>query len=209
MTQRPRTKSLSLTTQANWWLDFGLFVSALVALASGCYFLYFVSGGYQGGRNPTYGVTFLFSRQTWDLIHTWSGVAMIAAVAVHLAIHLRWIGMMARKVASVLRRRSVLSKGAKVNVLVDLAVAISFLLTAVSGVYFLFDTRSGWQVAASGGQFLFSRTTWDLIHTWSAVALVSAVVVHLAIHWGWIAKVTAKQWRRLPGRRSTAIPSQA
>lgn len=196
MTQRTRTKSLSLTTQTNWWLDLGLFISALVALASGCYFLYFVSGGYQGGRNPTYGVTFLFSRQTWDLLHTWSGVAMIAAVAVHLTIHLRWIGAMSRKVASVLRRRSVLSQGAKVNVLVDLAVAISFLLTAASGVYFLFDTRSGWQVAASDGQFLFSRTTWDLIHTWSAVALVSAVAVHLAIHWGWITKVTAKLWRR-------------
>jgi hypothetical protein len=33
---------------------------------------------------------FIFIATTWDLIHMWSGVAMIAA-AIHLAIHWRWV----------------------------------------------------------------------------------------------------------------------
>lgn len=34
---------------------------------------------------------FLFDATTWDLIHTWAGVALIGAALVHLAIHWRWI----------------------------------------------------------------------------------------------------------------------
>ena len=194
MADNTRTRPLSLATRLNWLLDVAVFAGALVAALSGIYFLYFVSG-YQGGRNPTYGITLLFTRETWDLLHTWAGVAMIAAVALHLAIHLNWIGMMTRKVSAALRGKSGMSKGARINVLVDLVIAISFLLAAVSGVYFLVDVRSGWQVAGSVPLFLWSRTTWDIIHTWSAVTLIVAAIVHLAIHWGWVTKVTARMWR--------------
>lgn len=195
MADNSRPRPLSPTTRRNWLLDATVFAGALIAAISGVYFLVFVSGGYQGGRNPTYGITFLLERETWDLIHTWSGVLMISAVALHLTVHLNWIGMMSRKVLATLRRQSSLSKGARTNVLVDLAIAISFFLTAVSGVYFLVDTRSNWQVTSDTPLFLFSRTTWDLIHTWSAVTLIVAVVLHLAIHWGWVTKVTTKVWQ--------------
>jgi hypothetical protein len=188
-------------------LDAAVFVGALIAALSGIYFLYFV-GGYQGGRNPTYGITFLFARETWDLVHTWAGVTMIAAVMLHLAIHLNWIGMMWRKMTATLRGKSGMSKGARVNVLVDLVIAISFLLAAISGVYFLFDVRSGWQAAGSAPLFLWSRTTWDLIHTWSGVTLIIAAIVHLAIHWGWVTKVTAKMWRSIPlPRKASKAPT--
>lgn len=197
MADNTRPRPLSPTTRLNWLLDAVVFLAAVSAAITGVYFLYFVSGGYQGGRNPTYGITLFFDRQTWDLIHTWSGVIMISAVALHLGIHLKWIGMMGRKVLAALRRTSSLSKGAKINVLVDLAIALSFFLAAASGIYFLFDVRSGWQVTNSTPLFLFSRTTWDLIHTWSGVTLIVAALVHLAIHWGWVTKVTAKMWRSM------------
>jgi hypothetical protein len=194
MADNTRTRPLSPATRLNWLLDVAVFAGAVVASLSGIYFLYFVSG-YQGGRNPTYGVTFLFARETWDLLHAWSGVVMVAAVALHLAIHLNWIGMMTRKVAAALRGKSGMSKGARVNVLVDLVIALSFFLAAASGIYFLFDVRSGWQVTNDTPLFLLSRTTWDLIHTWSAVTLIVAAIVHLAIHWGWVTKVTARMVR--------------
>jgi hypothetical protein len=200
MADNTRTRPLSPATRLNWLLDAAVFLGAVLASLSGIYFLYFV-GGYQGGRNPTYGITMLFGRETWDLLHTWAGVIMIAAVALHLAIHLNWIGMMTRKVMATLRGRSGMSKGARVNVVVDLVIAISFLLAAASGVYFLFDVRSGWQVTGSAPLFLWSRTTWDIIHTWSGVTLIVAAIVHLAIHWGWVTKVTAKMWRSV-GRRA-------
>ncbi len=131
---------------------------------------------------------------------------MIAAVALHLVIHLNWIGMMGRKVMATLRGKSGMSKGARINVLVDLAIAISFLLTAISGVYFLFDVRSGWQVT-SAAPFLWSRTTWDLLHTWSSVTLIVAAIVHLAIHWGWVTKVTVKMWRSVRSRADSPASS--
>ena len=80
MADKTRTRSLSPATRLNWLLDAAVFLGAVIAALSGVYFLYFVSG-YQGGRNPTYGITLLFSRTTWDLIHAWAGVVMIAASA--------------------------------------------------------------------------------------------------------------------------------
>ncbi len=60
-------KRIQAITGRNKWLLFAVvFLSGLVAALSGIYFLFVPSGGYQGGRNPTYGLTILFSRHTWD-----------------------------------------------------------------------------------------------------------------------------------------------
>ena len=196
-------RPLSWTTRLNWVLDVMVLLGAVVAALSGLYFLYFVSGGYQGGRNPTYGVTFLADRTTWDMLHTWGGILMISAALIHLAIHLDWIGMMGRKMVAIVRGTSRgLSRGAKTNLLVDAAIAISFLLCAGSGVYFLFAPTGGFQGGANPGwdpMFLFSRSTWDLIHTWSGVTMVVAAIIHLVIHWRWITKVTARMLERRRG----------
>ena len=94
--------------------------------------------GIQGGRNPAYNLVILFSRATWEDLHTWGGVAMIIAVAVHFTLHWDWTKMMARRIgACLLDRQARMSRGALRNALLDLVVAISFLLTAISGIYFL------------------------------------------------------------------------
>jgi preprotein translocase subunit SecY len=191
-----KRSGVSRQTQTNWLIDAAVFIGAILAALSGIYFLFLPSGGYQGGRNPLYGVTILFSRYTWDDLHTWGGVLMIAAVVIHLAIHWDWVKMMARRIVNAMRcRGSRLSRGAQINVVVDLAVGVSFLLCALTGVYFMFAPSGGFQ----GGQnlvwdpgFLFSRTTWDLIHTWSGVILIVAAVIHFAIHWRWVKNVTRR-----------------
>jgi hypothetical protein len=43
--------------------------------------------------------------------------------------------------------------------------------------------------------FLFSRTAWDLIHLWSSVLFISSFILHFAIHWGWVTKVTRKMFQ--------------
>jgi ABC-type transporter Mla subunit MlaD len=53
---------ISMQTRKNWLIDAAVFVGGIVAALSGIYFLFLPSGGYQGGRNPTYGITFLFDR---------------------------------------------------------------------------------------------------------------------------------------------------
>lgn len=179
--------SLSRRTQVNWLIDAGLFLAALAAILSGIYFLYLPSG-YQGGRNPWYDVRIVFDRATWSDIHTWGGVLMIVAVVIHLAIHLKWIESMGKRLYNMLRGRgSPMSKGAKVNLGINAAIALSFLLTAISGIYFLFAPQGHARPAV-----VFSPTTWDLIHTWAGVVMIVAALLHFVIHWRWITKVTTK-----------------
>jgi len=184
----------SAQTRRNWLIDAALFIGGLVATLSGIYFLFLPSGGYQGGRNPMYGVTILFERYSWESMHTWSGLAMLAAVVVHLAVHWRWVSMMSRRVVNSLRSNGTrMSKGARLNVALDALVALSFVLTAISGVVLLF--------APSGGHASGAAVAWDLLHTWAGVVLISAAVVHLVIHWRWVKNVTRRvvlSWWPLP-----------
>jgi hypothetical protein len=198
-----KARSISWKTRKNWLIDFAVFCGGVLAILSGIYFLYLPSGGYQGGRNPMYDITVLFTRHTWGDIHTWGGVLMIVAVVIHLAIHWQWVTMMGRRMVSVLRQRgSKFSRGAKINLVVDLIIALAFLLTAVSGIYFLF-VPGGHQAslaAASNPDFLFSRLTWDMVHTWAGVTMTVAAIVHFAIHWRWVVNVS---------RRFFQLPEQA
>lgn len=187
---------MSAQTRKNWLIDAALFLSALAATASGVYFLFVTSGGYQGGRNPFYGVTILFDRLTWDNLHTWGGVLMIIAAAVHVVIHWGWVKTMTRRVVNIVfRRGGGLSRGGWVNVLVDLAIALSFVVTAISGVYFLLIPAGGFEGGRNPAwdpNFLFPRATWDAIHTWGGVILIVAALVHFYIHWRWVRNVTVK-----------------
>jgi cytochrome b subunit of formate dehydrogenase len=182
--------------RSKWLLFAVVFLSGLVAAASGIYFLFVPSGGYQGGRNPWYEVTILFSRHTWEDLHAWGGVLMIAVAVFHFVTHWRWVKVMRKRtVEALFSRETKLSKGPRLNVAINLVVAVSFLLTAVSGIYFLFAPTGGFQGGRNAGwdpMFLFSRTTWDLIHTWAGVVFIGAAVVHFWIHWRWIKNTTTR-----------------
>jgi hypothetical protein len=187
---------MSMQTRANWLVDAAVFLGGIVAVLSGVYFLFLPSGGYQGGRNPAYGITILFDRHSWSDLHTWGGVIMIAAIAVHFVIHWQWVKMMGRRmISAMLSKGARFSKGAKINVAIDALVAASFLVCALSGIYFLFAPSGGFQGGQNPGwdpNWLFSRITWDLIHTWSGVVLIVAAVIHFAIHWRWVKNVTQR-----------------
>lgn len=180
-------KSLSLQTRMNWLIDAVPLGGGVLAAITGIYFLFLPSGGYRGGRNPYYGITVLFDRHTWDAWHTWTGILMIAAVVIHFAIHWKWVKMMiARTIQTMLSHNSQMSRGTRINVAVDATIASSFVVAAVSGLYFFFFP------ASTRTTLLFNSTTWDLIHTWSGVVLIVAALVHLAIHWRWIVNVTSR-----------------
>jgi preprotein translocase subunit SecY len=157
-----------------------------------------------------YNVTVLFTRHSWGDIHTWGGLLMIVAVAVHFAIHWQWVTMMARRMAGILRRRgSRFSRGAKINLVVDVIIALAFLVTAISGIYFLFvpGGRQAGLSAASNPDILFSRQTWDLIHTWAGISMTVAAMLHFAIHWRWVVNVTRRFFRLPEQARRAALQS--
>ena len=181
-------RGMSKITQRNWWIDAVLFGSALIAALSGLYFLYFPTGGYQGGRNPTYNIQILFSRHTWSDLHMWGGIVMIAIAIIHLTLHWSWVVNMTRRlIKEITRVNGKMNRRSLLNLILNAVVALSFLLAAISSVYFLF---------VPGGRgvvdpvFLFSRITWDLIHTWAGVTLIAGGVVHFAIHWRWVVNVS-------------------
>ena len=185
-------RSLSLQTRINWLIDASVFIGGLIASITGIYFLFLPSGGYRGGRNPFYGITIFFDRHTWSDLHTWLGIVMIVAAVIHLTIHWTWVKMMAKRVIyTATVRGTKLSQGAKINVAVDAMVAISFIITALSGLYFFFFPEG------SRVTVLFNSTMWDLVHTWAGVVMIVAIMTHLAIHWRWITNVTSRFFQGL------------
>jgi hypothetical protein len=198
---------ISKQNQRNWWMDAFLFVSALLAGMSGIYFLYFPIGGYQGGRNPAYGLSILFDRSTWDVLHTWGGVAMIVIAIIHLVIHWPWVMSMTRWLGKVFRRETQFTgRGGFQNLLLNTVIALSFIVTTFSGVYFLFFPGGQGNVDP---MILFMRSTWDIIHTWAGVTLMSAGIFHFIIHWRWIVKVTEKMVQSIPLKKSEDVLKQS
>ena len=180
-------RGMSKITLRNWWIDAVLFTSALIAALSGVYFLYFPTGGYQGGRNPYYNIQILFTRHTWDDLHTWGGIVMIAIAAIHLILHWSWVVNMTRRAYKDLAGiNGKMNWRGRLNLILNVVVGLSFLLTAISGIYFLYVPGGR---GAVDPMFLFTRITWDLIHTWAGVTLIAAGVIHFAIHWRWVVNV--------------------
>jgi hypothetical protein len=203
--------TISTQNRRNWLIDAAVFVGGILAALSGIYFLFLPSGGYQGGRNPMYGVTILFSRHGWEDVHTWGGVLMMAAILIHFATHWKWVKMMgSRAKNSLLNREGKMSGFVRFNVAINIIIGVSFLVCALSGVYFLFAPSGGFQGGSNAGwdpNFLLSRTTWDLIHTWSGVVMIVAAVVHFWIHWRWVKNVTRKFFLSLlPQPGSDRVP---
>ena len=187
-----RNPRVSIQTRNNWLVVLLLITSGLFTVFSSIYFLFLPNGGYQGGRNPYYGIVILFSRSTWDLVHTWAGVMMIAIAAIHIPLHWTWIVSMTKRIFKIIlgQCKGMNSRG-QFNLLINGLIALSGLLAAISGMYFLFFP-GGQGAGASYPALIFSRTTWDVIHTWSGTIMIAAGILHFSIHWRWVTKVTGK-----------------
>jgi hypothetical protein len=188
---KKRRSTLTPKLKNNWWIDASLGITAVLAVLSSIYFLIYPISGYQGGRNPYYNKILIFSKTSWDLLHTWAGVLMILVALIHIIIHWNWI------VRTISRTWQVLTKkrdgfGARLvyNIVLDAVIAISFILCSISGIYFLFNVKSGPNAAV----IIFRKTTWDLIHTWSGVIMIISAILHIALHWRWITNITRKMF---------------
>lgn len=87
----------------------------------------------------------------------------------------------------------------KINYWVDLVIALAFVLSAVSGIIFLFPY--------SGSTALgITYSAWDMMHTWGSLLMIAGVLAHLVLHWKWIVAMTRKTFfaPAKPGRPATA-----
>lgn len=88
-----------------------------------------------------------------------------------------------------------MSKKAKLNYAVDVVIGLAFIVSALSGLV-LFFAPSGYQ----GGRnpyylqsvLFLSTHTWNTLHTWSSIAMISGVGAHLVLHWNWMVCMTRK-----------------
>lgn len=182
-------------TRNNIVLDILLLVSGLVTALSGIYFLFLPIGGYQGGRNPLYGVTIFFGRHTWSEIHIWASVLILALAALHIPFHWEWIIKMTISGFRSMLGKSRLNKYSKFNLAINILIGLSGLICAISGVYFLLVPGASHASLVGDPDWLFNLLTWDLIHTWSGVVAISAAILHFWIHWKWVLKVLSKYWK--------------
>ncbi len=185
--------TISAQTRNNWWIDLALFASGIAVFFSSIYFLILPVGGYQGGRNPFYGIIILFARHTWGDIHIWGGVAMLAIAALHIPLHWYWIVNMTKRVFKIaMGQCKSMNACGKFNLAINALLGLSGLITAFSGLYFLLIPGASHNSFLADPRWLFPLATWDFIHTWSGVIMIAVVVLHLDIHWKWITKVTKK-----------------
>jgi cytochrome b subunit of formate dehydrogenase len=103
----------------------------------------------------------------------------------------------------------------KLNYLLDAVIAFAFILSALSGVVFLFAGSGGYQ----GGRnpnfqtevLGISREVWSDLHTWVSLVMIAGVVIHLVLHWNWIVCMTRRMVEELgwagPGREQEACPT--
>jgi len=88
-----------------------------------------------------------------------------------------------------------MSSKAKLNYAIDVAIGLSFILSALSGLI-LFYAPSGYQ----GGRnpyylqpvLFLSTHTWSDLHTWSSIAMAAGVGAHLVLHWQWMVCMTKR-----------------
>jgi hypothetical protein len=92
--------------------------------------------------------------------------------------------------------RCVVNK-AKLNYWLDAAIGVSFLLSAISGLVFLLPIGFSSDSRILG----LSYQAWDDLHTWSSLAMIAGVVLHLVLHWRWIISMTRRMLQK-PSRVS-------
>jgi len=188
-----RKSNLTPKLRQNWWIDAILGMSAVIAILSSLYFLAYPVGGYQGGRNPYYNIRVIFDRHSWDMLHTWSGVLMVVAALLHIIIHWVWItGTANRTWQVIIGKRKQFSTRLTYNILLDAIIGISFVICAVSGIFFMFYPYGG----QNAQTFLLSRYAWDMLHTWSGVVMIIGAILHFALHWKWVVNITGKFFRK-------------
>ena len=114
---------------------------------------------------------------TGEFLHEVVGFAFFATIVVHIALSATWVKKTARnaKAGKLTARRTALAVVG--SLLAATTVALGVSSVAISGI-----------LASAGFVWtLGSYSFWAAVHTFSAYALCALVVVHLAMHWAFLA----------------------
>lgn len=113
-------------------------------------------------------------------IHEWLGIAFGAAIIVHLLLHWQWIIAMSK---TMLRRARASSR---LGYLLNLALFIDVTLLTFTGVMISEVALPMFGLRLPRG-FL-----WRGLHSLTSNIAVLLIGLHLALHWQWVLKTTAR-----------------
>jgi hypothetical protein len=92
---------------------------------------------------------------------------------------------------------------AKLNYWLDAAIGVAFLLSAISGLVFLLPVG----LSSGSGILGLSYQAWDDLHTWSSLAMITGVLLHLVLHWRWVISMTGRMLSK-PVRASRPVRTE-
>lgn len=81
-------------------------------------------------------------------------------------------------------------KKAKFNYLINVLMAIFFLGTTISSLVLFFFLPGGQRRGSYQEFFGILRHDWITFHNWCGLILIFLIVIHLILHWRWIAETT-------------------
>ena len=113
---------------------------------------------------------------------------MLVIFFVHAAMHVDWVIEAVR--GSFVR----LSWARTGNAVLDLVIVAVVMVVMVSGVMVSGAVLPALGLYADGYYF------WDPLHAMSAKLLLALMLVHVAVHWPWFAKVFKKRKEKHEGR---------
>jgi cytochrome b subunit of formate dehydrogenase len=97
-----------------------------------------------------------------------------------------------------------MKKKATVNYIVDIVIAVAFIISLVTGIALLFIPQGGYM----GGRnpafqetiLFLSMKAWKDLHIWSSIMMAAGVLGHLVLHWKWIVCMTKSLFTKKRGQ---------
>jgi len=123
-------------------------------------------------------------------VHEWLSVAVFVPLLFHVIINWDWTMRVIETLAEKARTTS------RINLVVDVALFVATVAVVLSG---LMVSRA---IAGLLGIVLTPSAIWVAVHSVSANAVIALLLVHFALHVGWIADVV----RRIAG---APVPARA
>ena len=117
-------------------------------------------------------------------VHEWLGLAVFVVFVVHCAQHADWV---VETLRTLFRNPTPARIG---HFVVDALLVVAFMICTVSGLLI-----SG-AVLPTFGLFAEGYFFWDPLHAASATLLLALLLIHVVVHWRWIARL----FRKGPGK---------
>ena len=157
-------------TKRNFWLDVTIFIALLITTITG-FVLWLVIP-------HKLDIVFLeFSRRVWVAAHIYSGVVGLAGIVIHIVRHWDWLKALRG------RRLTELPKKLRSNRFVDRIMWIAYIATNLFGAI-------AW--ALHFGDDIYIVRVPDRLHVVFGVAWTILTIVHLVLHWKWIASTSRR-----------------